>query len=124
MATAQVVTLTETTHTSVKRIQWDWLSTDLGVVTSATTKAYDGLLERVVFDPDGGGTQPTNAYDVTITDPDGNDVLAGLGADLSNAATVVKVHSNGLTAVAGQVLTLNITNAGDAKGGLVIVYLR
>lgn len=122
--TAQVVTLTETRHTSVKRIMWDWLSTDAGAVISATTYAYDGLLERVVFVPDAAATQPTNAYDVTITDPDGNDVLAGLGADLSNAATVVKVHSNGLTAVSGQVLTLNVTNAGNAKGGVVIVYLR
>ncbi len=121
---AQVVTLTETTYTSVKRIMWDWLSADTGVVTSATTKAYDGLLERVVFTPDAAGTQPTNLYDVTITDPDGNDVLAGLGADLSNAATVVKVHSNGLTAVSGQKLTLNVANAGNAKGGIVIVYLR
>src|SRR5512139_1116304 len=114
--TAQVVTLTETRYTSVKRIMWDWLSTDAGAVVSATTYAYDGLLERVVFDPDAAATQPTNLYDVTITDPDGNDVLAGLGADLSNAATVVKVHSDGLTAVSGQKLTLNVSNAGDAKG--------
>ena len=122
--TAQVVTLTETTHTSVKRIQWDWLCTDAGAVLSSTTKAYDGLLERVVFVPDAAGTQPTDQYDVTITDPDGNDVLAGLGADLSNAATVVKTHANGLTAVSGQVLTLNVAAAGNAKGGNVIVYLR
>ena len=121
---AQIVTLSETTHTSVKRIMWDWLSATGGAVTSATLKAYDGLLERVVFDPDAAATQPTAAYDVTITDPDGNDVLAGLGADLSNSATVVKTHANGLTAVSGQLLTLNVTNAGDEKGGLVIVYLR
>ena len=124
MPTAQVVTLTETRHTTVKRIMWDWLSTDAGVVTSSTTYAYDGLLERVVFDPDAGGTLPDDGYDVTITDPDGNDVLAGLGANLSQAATVVKVHSDGLTAVAGQKLTLNIAAAGDANGGIVIVYLR
>jgi hypothetical protein len=122
--TAQVVTLTETTHTSVKRIHWDWLSTDTGAVVSASTVAYDGLLERVVFDPDAAGTQPTDQYDVTITDPDGNDVLAGLGANLTNASTVVKTHADGLTAVGGQILTLNVTNAGNAKGGLVIVYLR
>lgn len=120
----QVVTLTETRYTTVKRIMWDWLSATGGAVTSATTYPYDGLLERVVFDPDAAGTQPTNLYDVTITDPDGNDVLAGLGADLSNSATVVKVHSDGLTAVSGQVLTLNVSNAGDEKGGVVIVYLR
>lgn len=124
MATAQVVTLSEKKHTSVKRIYWDWLSTDLGVVTSQTTKAFDGVIERAVFIPDAAATQPTNLYDVTITDSDGVDVLAGLGADLSNAATVVKKHSDGLTAVAGSLLTLNVSNAGDAKGGIVILLLR
>ncbi len=124
MPTAQVVTKTETRHTSVKRIYWDWLCTDLGVVTSATTNGYDGVLERAIFVPDAAGTQPTNAYDVTITDADGVDVLAGLGADLSNSATVVKKHSDGLGAVAGSVLTLNISNAGNAKGGITILYLR
>jgi hypothetical protein len=124
MATAQVVTKTETTHTTVKKISWDWLCTDLGVVTSATTKAFDGELIAAVFDPDAAGTQPTNAYDVTITDADSVDVLNGLGADLSNSATVTKKHTDGLGAVAGSVLTLNITNAGDAKGGIVHLYLR
>lgn len=121
---AGTVTTTETRHTSVKRISFDWLSTAAGAADATTTYAYDGLLERVVFDPDGGATQPSDQYDVTLTDPDGNDVLAGLGANLTNAATVVKTHADGLTAVSGQTLTLNVTNGGNAKGGLVIVYLR
>lgn len=121
---AGTVTVNETTHTSVKRIYWDWLSTAGGAADKVTVNAFDGLLERAVFIPDGGGTQPTDLYDVTITDPDGVDVLAGLGANLSNAATVVKTHADGLTAVSGQLLTLNVTNAGNAKGGIVILYLR
>ena len=121
---AGTVTVAETIHTTVKKILWDWLSTAAGAADKATTLPYDGLLERAAFIPDGGGTQPTDLYDVTITDPDGLDVLNGLGANLSNAATVVKVHSDGLTAVAGSVLTLNVTNAGNAKGGQVALYLR
>ena len=121
---AGTVTVTEQIHTTVKRIYWDWLSTAGGAADLVTTLPYDGVLERAVFIPDGGGTQPTDLYDVTITDPDGVDVLAALGANLSNAATVVKKHSDGLTAVAGQLLTLNVTNAGNAKGGVVILYLR
>ena len=121
---AGTVTVTETTYTSVKKIKWVWTSTSGGAADLVTTKAFDGLLERVAFIPDGGGTQPTDNYDITITDADGVDVLAGLGANLSNAATVVKTHANGLTAVAGSTLTLNVTNAGSAKGGIVIVYLR
>src|SRR3972149_11277128 len=97
-----VVTVTETRHTSVKRILWDWLSDDDGAASGATAYAYDGLLERVVFIPDGGGTQPDASYDVVINDPNGVDVLAGLCAARSTSASVVKTHANGLTAVAGQ----------------------
>lgn len=118
-------TVTETTHTTVKKIKWVWASTaDNQGATKVTVSAYDGLIERVEFVPDGGGTQPSNLYDVTITDSESVDVLATLGADLSNSATVTKVHSNGLGAVAGSVLTLNVSNAGLSKGGTVILYLR
>ena len=89
-----------------------------------TTLPHDGVIERAVFIPDGGGTAPTDLYDVTVTDPDGVDVLAALGANLSGTLTVVKKHSDGLTAFAGQKLTLNVTNAGNAKGGVVILYYR
>lgn len=116
--------LTEVTHTSVKCIAFDWLSSAAGAADQATANVYDGVLERVEFIPDGGGTQPTDQYDVTLTDANSVDVLAGLGANLSNAAAVTKTHANGLTAVAGSKLTLNVTNAGNAKGGVVIVYLR
>ncbi len=102
--TAQVVTLTEKTHKTVKKIVWDWTCTETGVVISETTNTYDGELLGAMFIPDAGGTQPTNAYDVTVTDADGYDVLAGLGADLSNAATVIKKHTDGLAAVAGEKL--------------------
>lgn len=118
-------TVTETRHTSVKRIHWDWASTsDNEGATKQTTYAYDGLLERVAFIPDPATTTPTTGYDVTITDSDGVDVLAGLGADLAVTGTVVKTHANGLTAVAGSKLTLNVSNAGNSKGGIVILYLR
>lgn len=124
MPTAQVVTKTEKTYPTVKKITWDWLSTDLGVVTSTTTARFDGELIAAVFDPDAAATQPTNAYDVTILDEDSTDVLNALGADLSNAATVVKKHTDGLGAVSDSVLTLTIANAGDAKGGIVYLYIR
>ncbi len=118
-------TVTETVHTSVKKIKWVWASSaDNQGALKVTTKAYDGLIERAEFIPDSGGTTPSNLYDVTITDSESVDVLAALGADLSNAATVTKVHSNGLGAVAGSVLTLNVSNAGLSKGGTVILYLR
>jgi hypothetical protein len=128
MADLGTVTVTEEKVGSVKKILFDWLSenggANAGKAQKTTTYAYNGVLERVVFVPDSGGTQPTNAYDVEVQDEDGYDVLAANGADLSNAAAVTKTHANGLGAVANDKLTVVVTNAGDAKGGAVIVYLR
>src|SRR3972149_11704103 len=98
---AGTVTFAETIHTTVKKILWDWLSTAAGAADKATTLPYDGLLERAAFIPDGGGTQPTDLYDVTITDPDSLDVLNGLGANLSNAAPGGQGHSDGVRAGGG-----------------------
>src|SRR3972149_747282 len=110
MADLGTVTVTEETYGSVKKVLFDWLSVDgggdAGKARKTTTNAYNGVLERAIFVPDGGGTQPTNAYDVTVEDEDGYDVLIGLGADLSNAAAVSKAHSNGLGAVANDKVTV------------------
>ena len=122
MATGTVTTV-EITHTSIKQVQWDWLSTAGGAAGDTTTSYYNGRVISAVFEPDGGGTQPTDLYDVVVNDADGYDVLAGQGANLSNAATVYKVEAN-LGAAGESKLTLSVTNAGNAKGGKVTLYIR
>ena len=128
MADLGTVTVTEETYGSVQKVLFDWLSVDgggdAGKARKTTANAYNGVLLRAVFVPDGGGTQPTAAYDVTVEDDDGYDVLIGLGADLSNAAAVSKAEKDGLGAVANDHLTVSVTNAGNAKGGAVILYIR
>lgn len=52
------------------------------------------------------------------------DVLKGLGADLGNAANTYKADSDGLGAVVESKLTLAVTNAGNAKGGKTILFIR
>lgn len=122
---AQVVTKTESTRNqeTLWKITWDWQSTDTGAVTSATSLSYTGQVVRYVAVPDGGGTQPSDQYDVTIVD-DVGDVLNGLGANMGNAATVQKCEADKLLCVKGSPLTLNITNAGNAKGGIIHLYIR
>lgn len=121
---AGTVTVSEKRFGSVKKVTFTWSSSAGGAADGATTYAYDGeILEAVQF-PDGGGTQPTNLYDVVVNDADGIDVLGGLGANLSNAANTIKQFKDGLLCVAGSALTLAVTNAGDAKGGKVILYIR
>lgn len=123
---AETVTCSEETHGTVKKVTWDWLSAADGSVGAATgvttTQVYNGALLRAVFVPDSGGTQPSDNYDVVINDADGYDVLAGQGANKSNAAAVTVVASMG--AVANDKLTLGVTNAGGSKGGVVYLYIR
>lgn len=120
--TAQVVTITEPTTGRVQLLSWDWLCTDGGAVSSTTTRSFNGEVLKVAFVPDSGGTAPTDLYDATITDANSVDILAGQGANLSNASTVVITED--LLPVAGNRLTLTIANAGDANGGVVHVWLK
>lgn len=118
---AGTVTTTEETFGTVKKITFDWLSSAGGAADATTTKVYSGILERVVFVPDSGGTAPDPAYDVVLNDDDSIDLLDGAGANLSATATY-QVQNAG--AVSNGALTLGVTNAGDANGGLVYVYIR
>jgi len=127
---AGTVTTTYSETRTVKKVSIDWLSDASGDAT-VDTKALSGQILRVVFKPDSGGTQPTNLYDVVLNDADGLDVLAGLGANLANNANtqVVPVVTDGNAgnmapvAVDG-VLSLAVSNAGDAKGGEIHIYMR
>jgi len=106
----------------------------LPVLTSAGIVDYlSGEIERVVFIPGTGGVQPTNGYSVTLLDGNGVDVLAGQGASLSNVTTThikpgVKITDGTTTSIApiaiDDQLTLNVSAAGNAKQGTVVLYLR
>lgn len=119
-----VTAVEQTSVGTVKRLKLTWVSSAGGAADYTTTVPFDGDLICASFIPDGGGTQPSNLYDVTLADSDGVDVLNGLGANLSNAATVNKLKSDGLLAVAGSTLVLSVTNGGNAKGGVVRLLLR
>lgn len=111
---------------------FEWLSDASGNATLPSWLAVSGQIERVVFIPS-SSVAPTSLYDVTLTDEDGVDVLAGQGANLS--ATLKSSVKPGIplkdgtttstvpTVVDG-ILTLNVSNAGDSKGGTVLVYVR
>jgi hypothetical protein len=120
---AGTVTVTEENFSAVKKIKWSWTSDAAGAADQATSYAYTGALLRLVTEPGSGADQPTDLYDVTVTDEDGYDVLAGAGANRSNASTEQVLATN-LGAVANDKLTMHVTNAGDTKKGTVVVYLR
>lgn len=120
---AGTVTVSETVHGSVKKIAWAWTVTAGGAADKATTQAFDGKVIGFSTIPGTAGDAPTDNYDVTVADAEGHDVLLGGGADRDTLNTEHVADAN-LGAVAGSVLTLNITNAGNAKKGTVILWVR
>lgn len=115
--------VTEKTHGSVKKVVWTWISDDQGDASEATTGALDGDLLGLTTVPAGGGSAPTDNYDITITDSDGHDVLLGAGADRDTSNTEHVARAS-LAGVSGSPLTLTVANAGDTKSGTVVLYVR
>lgn len=106
------------------RIQFDWVSHTDGVVTGvATSKAYTGKVIALITDPSGGGTAPTDDYDITVTDSSGYDVLAGAGVD-RDTATTETVLSASLGAVFKSTLTFAAANAGSGKAGTAVLLIQ
>lgn len=123
-------TLTVTTAEvggGVTRLTLAWVSTAGGAVSANAFAVPRGEILQVKFVPDGGGTQPTDLYDVTLVDSASIDYLAGLGANLSNATATVsvpKLNSSFRPFVDGTAtLDLVVANAGAAKGGTVILWV-
>lgn len=107
-----------------------WLSSAGGAVTENSFDVKRGNLRQVKFFPNAGGTQPTDLYDLTLPDADGFDVLAGVGANLSNATAKVSVplFGDGTTSFqpffhAGGPLTPTIAAAGNAKRGTIVLIV-
>lgn len=109
-----------------------WVSDSGGIATVPSSIPVSGRIERVVIVPSASAA-PTSLYDVTLTDSNSIDVLAGQGANLS--ATVSSSVCPGTPLKDGttvsvtptavdSILTLNVTNAGNTKSGTVVVYVR
>jgi hypothetical protein len=122
MPTAAIVTTTEETFGSVKKVKFSITSSDGGVATATTTQAYSGEVLRLVIVPGADALAPTALFDIEIMDDDGYDILAGQGANLSNAATTTVIASMGC--VANDQLHLSASGMGDANGATVIIYIR
>lgn len=111
-----------------------WLSDASGDVNANTFTIHAGTLLSVVFTPDSGGTQPTNLYDVTVLDADSVNIIdngagTSLGANLSNAAASRSVPAIGTAQLYTRpwlpsgLLQPVVTNAGNAKGGTIDLYI-
>jgi hypothetical protein len=130
--TNAVVTAFKENGSDIVKHTFDWLSDGAGIATVLSGLPVTGKIQRVVFVPSASAV-PTTLYDVTMTDENGIDVLAGHGANLSETTASSVCPGTALkdgttvgvvqTVVDG-ILTLNVTNAGASKAGQVILYVR
>lgn len=120
------VTVTTTTLSDVRAVKYSlaWTSDASGNVNTNPQTFRQGVLIQVKYIPNGGGTAPTDLYDVTLTDPNGVDFLAGGGANLS--ATVSTTVHPALPLLYDGTVTLDlvVTNAGVSKGGTVNLWFQ
>lgn len=119
---AAVVTITEETYGTVKKVRFAITSHTDGTASDETTNAFSGEVLRMVAVPASGGDQPTDQFDIEVQDEDGYDILAGQGGNLSNASPTTVVASMG--AIANDKMTVSATNMGDTKKADIIVYVR
>jgi len=117
-----VVTISEETFGSVKKVKFEWESAADGSASGTTTEVYNGEIIRLVTIPDGVAA-PTDLYDIAINDEDGTDVLMGAGMDRATATTE-QVLASSLGCVANDKLSIAVSNAGDTKKGTAIIYIR
>ncbi len=121
---ASAVTVTEEARQSgFHKVTFAWTAHTDGVVTKvATTKTYTGKVEVLVTDPDDTDA-PTDDYDVTVTDDEGYDILAGAGANRDTAVTET-VLSSSLGAVFESTIGPVVTAAGVSKKGKIVLLIR
>ncbi len=126
----EVATVTRDRHLlpggkKMSHIVISWLSDDGDGSCSCDIAA--GLGESVLYGflfsvkVKGGGTAPDNLFDVTLDDPDNLDIAVG---NLANIAVATgKLYQPAQLIALMYEVTMEITNAGNAKTGSVELFI-
>lgn len=119
------MTITETTHGTVKKIKAVWVSgtgAEDGTASGTTTNPFDGRIIGATTVPDGIAA-PTDNYDITVADSDGVDIALGALANRDTANTESAVEAS-MAGVAHSLLTISVAAAGTSKEGTLYLYIR
>jgi hypothetical protein len=117
-------TITYSSHDTIKYVQWSWTSDASGDVSGTDTVVVSGVALRYATNP--GSTAPTDNYDIVVNDEDGIDIAAGglANRDTSNSEQVLTGgDAKDGPAFMGK-LSLVVSNAGNAKEGVLRMYYR
>ena len=118
------VTISYVGHDTVKYVQWAWTSDASGDVSGTDTKTLSGQVLRWATNP--SSTAPDANYDIVVNDDDGIDIAAG-GLANTHTSSSEQVLNGGDAkdgaAFMGK-LSLVVSNAGNAKEGVLRMYYR
>lgn len=114
----------------IRKHEWTWVSSSNGTVTGlGASDPISGLLRQAQFVPSAtSGYTPTSGYDVTMQSGDGVDLFLGNGANIPNSGSNLlnlkffKTDSHYEPILYGDTLTPDISNAGDAKEGVIRMF--
>ena len=105
-------------------ITWSFTTDASGDVTEQTSVIINGRSNRIVTNPDNSDT-PTTSWDLTITDEDGVDILSTTGAnrDAADTGASEQIVLGATNPVVASKVTFTVANGGNAKKGVVKLYL-
>lgn len=120
--TAGTVTDSSASKQGYRMLTFEWVSsTDTGLVSGTSRYRYTGNILGVCTVPGASGLAPSVDYDITLTDNNDVDVANGQLANRHTSSTQWVFASLGI--VVNSTITLNVTNAGNSKGGTVYVFI-
>lgn len=122
---AGTVAITEITFGTIKKIKAEWVSgqgAHEGTASGTTPSTFDGRILGAITVPSGTAA-PDDNYDIDVKDDDDVDVALNSLHDRDTANTEF-VKEADMAAVAHSTLTIEITHAGSAKEGTLILFIR
>jgi hypothetical protein len=119
-----VMTFTEITHGTVKKIKAAWTSdSGTGAVSGTTTNSYSGRIIGACTVPGLAGAQPDDNYNITVSDSDSVDIALG-ALLLRDELNTEYVAETSMAGVAHSTLTIAVTAAGNSNTGVLYLYIR
>lgn len=101
-----------------------WTTDSGGNAVLETDHDFHGMIMGYKSVPATGGTKPTDNYDILIEDEAGVDLIDNDTVDADAASKVSLVTDTTPPIPIVDQLTITITNAGNAKAGTLIIYVR
>ena len=121
----------------IRKVTASWTSDDATGSVSGTTEKLVGRIVKAVNVPGTAGVQPTNLYDIALTDENSVNLLSGCLptlADISNASNTERYFfakntdaaplSTSTSPLVCDKVTIAVTNAGNAKQGAITLYIE